>query len=287
VAIASLDPDDGDLAVAEYLAALERRPPVELAELMAVAELATRVDQKYLVPTELLTELMARLPEQLAVLDIDGRRVFDYESVYFDTEAFALYHQHIQGRRKRFKARTRTYRDTGEMMFEVKLKGLRGVTVKERLAYESAAADELTDEGRDFLHAVVDAAYGVAVPPLGPRLSTAYRRSTLVDREQRSRVTVDLDLTWSDDQTCCTATGLALVESKSGSGSGAVDLVLARMGIRPVRMSKYCIGVALLHPDMAANKWHRLLVRHFGWQRQAIEERGAADEPDDLELTAG
>jgi hypothetical protein len=59
------------------------------------------------------------------------------------------------------------------------------------------------------------------------------------------------------------------------------------MGIRPVRMSKYCIGVALLHPDMAANKWHRLLVRHFGWQRQAIEERGAADEPDGLELTAG
>ena len=126
VAIASLDPDDGDLAVTEYLAALEGRPPVELAELMAVAELTTRVDQKYLVPTELLTDLMARLPEQLAVLDIDGRRVFDYESVYFDTEAFALYHQHIQGRRKRFKARTRTYRDSGEMMFEVKLKGAAG-----------------------------------------------------------------------------------------------------------------------------------------------------------------
>ena len=38
-------------------------------------------------------------------------------------------------------------------------------------------------------------------------------------------------------------------------------------------MSKYCIGVALLHPEMAANKWNRLLVRHFGWQR---EDRAAA-----------
>ena len=68
---------------------------------------------------------------------------------------------------------------------------------------------------------------------------------------------------------------------------GAVDAVLARMGVRPVRMSKYCIGVALLHPDMAANKWNRLLVRHFGWQREDIEGRVEADEPDELELTAG
>ena len=158
---------------------LEGRPSVELAELMAVAELTTRVDQKYLVPTDLLPDLMARLPAPLAVLAIDGRRVFDYESVYFDTEAFALYHQHIQGRRKRFKARTRTYRDTGEMMFEVKLKGLRGVTVKERLCYDAPAADELTDEGLDFLHfggrrgvrrarAAARAAAQHGLPPLDP-----------------------------------------------------------------------------------------------------------------------
>jgi hypothetical protein len=273
MAIAPLEPDEGDLAVAEYLAGLARRPVVGLAELLAVAELTTRVDQKYLVPTTLLPDLMAGLPDRLAVLSIDGRRVFDYESVYFDTEGFALYHQHVQGRRKRFKARTRTYRDTGEVMFEVKLKGRRGETVKERLPYAAPAPGALTDEGRAFLHAVVDAAYGVPVPMVGPRLTTAYRRSTLVDLAHRSRVTVDLDLRWSDEQSRCAAADLALVESKSAVGSGPVDLALARMGVRPVRMSKYCIGVALLHPDMAANKWNRLLVRHFGWQR---EERAAS-----------
>jgi hypothetical protein len=49
-------------------------------------------------------------------------------------------------------------------------------------------------------------------------------------------------------------------------------VALAQMGIRPVRLSKYCIGVALLNPDMAANRWNRLLVRHFGWQRVAETE---------------
>jgi VTC domain len=268
--IAELEPSDGASAVLAYLSALEARPAVDLAQLLAVAALTTRVDQKYLVPTQLLPDLLGRLPDRLAVLSIDDRRLFDYESVYFDTECFELYHQHVQGRRKRYKARTRTYRDTGEVMLEVKLKGHRGETVKERLPYDAPGADELTGEGLAFLHSVVDEAYGLTVPDLGPRLTTAYRRSTLADLELNSRVTIDLDLRWSDGETCCAASDLALVETKSGSGVGPVDRVLGGMGIRPVRMSKYCIGVALLHPQMPANKWNRLLVRHFGWQREDV-----------------
>jgi hypothetical protein len=258
---------DGDLVVADYLRALAARPAVTLEEVLAVAELRTRVDQKYLVPLDALPELLEILPRGLAVLSIDDRRVFDYESVYFDTDCFALYHQHVQGRRKRYKARTRTYRDTGVVMFEVKLKGRRGETIKERLQYEEGGSRQLTGEGLAFLTDVVDQAYGLPVPALGPRLTTSYTRSTLVDLQQGARVTIDLNLRWSDGQTRCAAEDLALVESKSQSGSAAVDVALARMGIRPVRLSKYCIGVALLNPDMAANRWNRLLVRHFGWQR--------------------
>jgi hypothetical protein len=266
--------DDRDLVGADYARALHARPSVDLPALLAAAALTTRVDRKYLVPQSTLPALLAALPPRLAVLSIDDRRVFDYESVYFDTECFALYHQHVQGRRKRYKARTRTYRDTGDVMFEVKLKGRRGETVKERLPYAGGGVCELTGEGLAFLTDVVDRAYGLAVPTLGPRLTTSYRRSTLVDLEQQARVTIDLDLSWSDGQTCCTTTDLALVESKSSSGSGAVDVALARMGIRPVRLSKYCIGVALLNPEMAANRWHRLLVRHFGWQREPVRAAG-------------
>jgi hypothetical protein len=263
---------DGDLVVADYVRALTARPSVDLAQLLATAELTTRVDQKYLVPLDVLPELLETLPPRLAVLSIDDRRLFDYESVYFDTERFALYHQHLQGRRKRYKARTRTYRDTGVVMFEVKLKGRRGETVKERLEYDEGGPRQLTGEGLAFLTDVVEQAYGLAVPPLGPRLTTSYTRSTLVDLDQQARVTIDLNLTWSDGRTRCAAEDLALVESKSRSGSAAVDVALAQMGIRPVRLSKYCIGVALLNPDMAANRWNRLLVRHFGWQRVAETE---------------
>ena len=103
-----------------------------------MAALTTRFELKYLVPLEACPGPLDRLPARLAALDIGGRRIFDYESVYFDTADLALY-RHAQGRRKRYKARTRSYCDTGDTMFEVKLKGRRGQTVKERLGHDYAS----------------------------------------------------------------------------------------------------------------------------------------------------
>jgi len=57
-----------------------------------------------------------------------------------------------------------------------------------------------------------------------------------------------------------------LVETKS-RGHEPVDRVLSRLGVRPLSMSKYCLGTALLHPWLPANRWHRLLVKEFGHRR--------------------
>jgi VTC domain len=193
--------------------------------------------------------------------------MFVYQSVYFDTESFALYRQHVQGRRKRYKARTPSCCDTGDTMLEVKLKGGRGETVKERLPYDFGRRDELTCEGRAFITSVIEQAYGLSVPPRQPALTTAYHRATLVDVGRGSRLTIDINLSWSDGVNSHRAGHLALVESKSLSGSGPADALLASMGIRPARLSKYCLGVALLNPSTAANPWNRLLIRQLGWQR--------------------
>ena len=61
---------------------------------------------------------------------------------------------------------------------------------------------------------------------------------------------------------------MVIVETKSADGQGAADRALAELGIRPVSMSKYCLGVAALHPELPANKWSRLLTRH-DWARAA------------------
>jgi hypothetical protein len=64
---------------------------ISLAELNAAAALQERVDRKYVLTEERLAEMVDELGRSLAVLDIDGRRSFGYQSVYFDTETFESY----------------------------------------------------------------------------------------------------------------------------------------------------------------------------------------------------
>ena len=95
-----------ELAVASAAALVD---PIGLRELNELAELQTRVDRKYFVPADVFDRMIAELRDELRVLDIDGKRTFGYESVYFDTPDLATYRAHVQRRRLRFKARTRTY----------------------------------------------------------------------------------------------------------------------------------------------------------------------------------
>jgi VTC domain len=120
--------------------AAARVAPIGLDELMALAELQTRVDRKYFVPADVFGRMIAELAGGLRVLDIDGLRTFGYESVYFDTPHLDTYRAHLQRRRRRFKARTRTYTDSGLTMFEVKLAGAHGETIKQRLPYPAEHA---------------------------------------------------------------------------------------------------------------------------------------------------
>ena len=107
--------------------------PIGLDEL---DELQDRVDAKYVLPVTALPALLDRLDHR--VLEIDGRRVFGYRSTYFDTPELRLFRDHVQQRRRRYKCRTREY-DTGLRMFEVKLKGPRGRTVKYRSEQDTFA----------------------------------------------------------------------------------------------------------------------------------------------------
>jgi hypothetical protein len=268
--LAEVPPRDGLEPLLEVLAgSLADRRSVGLEEVLSSAGLTTRVEMKYVVPITTLPLLLEQLPEGLAALDVGGRRIFAYQSVYFDTDDFALYRHHVQGRRKRYKVRSRSYCDTGDALFEVKLKGRRGETVKERRIYDFQHRDEMTPDGRAFVESVVADAYGLEVPVLHPALATRYRRVTLVDTDEPSRLTIDVGLSWSDPQNCHQADHLALIESKSARGAGPIDAALRSLGMRPERMSKYCLGIALLHPDTAANRWSRLLRQQLGRERTA------------------
>src|SRR3954464_15390096 len=147
-----IDPVGQGSACADQVDEIVRRlPAVELSALEAGAALLTRVDRKYVVPVRTLKTLVHCLGGDWAALEIEGRRQFGYTSTYFHTADLATYRAHLQRRRRRYKVRVRQCIDSGSCMLEVKRKGLRGLTVKERRPHPDWQHAELGAEGHAFV----------------------------------------------------------------------------------------------------------------------------------------
>lgn len=226
---------------------LDRFAGIGLAELDERARLHERTDQKYVVPERALAAAFDGLADDFDVLDIDGRRAFTYDSIYFDGPGLPSFVHHRQGRRLRFKVRIRNYVDAGASFLEVKLKGKRRATVKRRLAL--GASDELDAAGLAFIEGAYAALYARDFDcDLAPSVRVRYHRTTLVARRGGERITIDREVSFEGDAGSVSASGgVAIVETKSSNGRGLADQVLRRLHQRPVaHCSKYCVGVSAL-----------------------------------------
>ncbi len=237
-------------------------PTISLGELNDAAALQRRVDRKYVLTAPELMELSNQLSARLAILEIEGQQDFGYESVYFDTADLRSFLGAARSRRHRFKVRTRHYVDSGDAMLEVKLRDGRGTTIKRRRSHSVLQVDRLDAAAIDF----VDTEIGQ--PGLGdqlrPVLTTSYRRTTMVDLEDVARVTIDADLRFRrPGEGQVGLNRCFVVETKSPGRPSFIDRSLWRLGVRPCKFSKYGIGMAVLDPTLASNKWHRTIARHF------------------------
>jgi hypothetical protein len=253
----------------QTLERLDDLRPVDLAALNAAAELQTRVDRKYILPSGALPAVLAELPAGSEVLEIGGERFLRYASQYFDTPDLDSYFGAARGRRRRFKVRARTYLDSGGSFLEVKTRGARSATVKDRVP---VVGDELD---ADAVAYAGDLLAGAGIPDadrlahrLAPVLLTRYRRATLLlpasSDGDASRATIDIDLAWMGAQgSRLRLPDSVIVETKSGQRAGALDRTLWRHGHRPASLSKYGTGMAALDPRLPSHKWRRVLTRHF------------------------
>ncbi len=243
---------------------IDQLAPVHLDELNATAGLMARVDRKYPLNHRTAETLIDLLPEGTRVLEIDGRHRFGYTSVYFDTTARHSYLMAARGRAHRFKVRVRHYRDSGDAFLEVKTRKS-GSTIKQRVEHDANQLFSIDPDHYSFITECLQAGgvYDIKPQWLRPALETSYTRTTLLAPDGSSRLTLDQDLVWTENGQVLRAPRLAVIETKSGSAAGQADKLLWRHGIRPQRMSKFATGLAALHPELPANRWHRTMQRHF------------------------
>jgi hypothetical protein len=222
---------------------------VGLEEVDRRAALQRRVDKKYLVTPDTLGSLLRSLRSDHEILEIEGRHVFEYESTYFDTASLECFHQHVEDRRPRYKARTRCYVDTGSCFFEVKVKRTDGETVKRNLEHDPDQRDEILPDARDLLvHTLTECGVETTGEAPEPKLVTRFRRVTLAARERPERITLDFGIEL--DALSAGAVGIGdhhvVVETKTPDGAGPCDRLLVGLGAESISLSKYRLGVGML-----------------------------------------
>lgn len=249
---------------------ISRFEGVSLEELDESAALQTRVDRKYVVTLDRACELIRTQTDRLAVLEIEATRAFEYRSTYFDTEDLLSYRTTAHGQRRRFKVRTRHYVDEDAHYLEVKTRGPRDETIKVRTPCSGFESERLRPESVAFVCDVVGRDFDDAA--LAAKVNTIYHRFTLLDRVSDSRITVDVNLAFQDTHGISKRfDSIAVLETKTAGPPTVVDRGLWAQGVRPARISKFGVAMALTNDGLAANRWNRVLRSHFRWEPVAHE----------------
>lgn len=246
------------------LDAVAARPAVGLDQLDLAAGLRRRFDDKFLIDQSAALAFVAGLGPDWVALEAAGVRSTTYVTTYFDTVDLRCYRDHLQGRRRRFKVRTRRYGDADSMMLELKLKGRAGQTVKHRwpLAGEEPLVLDLA--AMRLLDDTIQANYGWPIQAeLGRTVQTRYERITLANLARSERITIDRRLSTVSEEGCAEFdASQVLVETKATTRHGEGFNTMVRLGHRPRRVSKYCLGVVALRPGVRGNPWLSTL-RHL------------------------
>ncbi|MCG8524916.1 MAG: polyphosphate polymerase domain-containing protein [Opitutales bacterium] len=230
---------------------------VRLEEIESV-KLLNRVDTKYWFSVSKLPEILSELLFHYEVLEIEGSRIQNYHTEYFDTPGDDFYLDHHNGRSNRIKIRKRAYSDTGIHFLEIKRKSNKGRTLKTRTSTDALNCG-LEGQDAEFLREHTN----VCPTVLEQKICNRFKRITLINREGCERCTIDFELQFDDGRRQEELEQITIVELKQQSISSRSRLgeVLKTHQIRGTRFSKYCMGRAIMHPELKRNRLKPTLLK--------------------------
>jgi len=220
--------------------------------------LMDRTDTKFVLPLKLGLQILSEMQPHYQMLEIDGQRLQPYNTVYFDTPDYFFYREQLRSRDERYKLRIRTYLVNDLSFLEVKQRTNKGRTVKERI------------ELNDFWSILDPDAVGWAVKrlpaaawPLEPVLNNQFYRLLLINPDQAERITLDFDLQFSDQTNQVDSGSLVVAEVKRKSRHEESVFInwLRAVHQRQTSFSKYCLGLALLKPELKHNNMKPNLMK--------------------------
>ena len=224
--------------------------PIEVGELAESVALMRRYDRKFLITPDQAKQVVEAIGSGWRALEVSGTRVHQYRSLYYDTQDFDLFRAHVQGRRRRYKVRLRSQGGSQQTWLELKTKTGRAETIKLRWDREGRGFGEVTEAEWSNVHGALHATYGaIATPDLVAGIDFRYDRRTLVNSGSGERMTMDssLNARWSEHERDIVVGAVALEVKGVAENSDTLRL-MRQIGLRPMKLSKYCVAVSTLIP---------------------------------------
>lgn len=210
------------------------------------ANFMNRIDTKFPLRSDVLFEkILPYIVDDYYVVEINGLRYMEYETVYFDTPEDRFFTAHQNGKKDRYKVRKRTYVATGNRFLEIKHKNNKGKTKKKRIEITTSLSEIVPEEYGFLAEHLPD---DVIPQSLKAVIQNHFHRITLVRKDMGERCTIDCELGFKTPDDSNTETqGFSMVELKheAGAPKSPLQKVLAHNGIKQASFSKYCIGRVL------------------------------------------
>lgn len=237
-------------------AIIERFEAITLAEMDGV-KLQDRVDTKYVFGEDQLANVLEAMLPHYRLLEVGGVRGTRYRSLYFDTASLKHYQDHHNKRTFRSKVRFREYLGSDLVFLEVKRKTGRGRTDKKRIRVDRIP-EQLSAEQQAFV-----AKASRMAQPVEATLWNHFTRYTFVNRSTPERLTMDLDLRYSDPSQERELGGVIIAELKQERAdrtSPFVRIMRSRV-VQASGMSKYCVGMLLMQRNVKHNAFKAVLLK--------------------------
>ena len=241
---------------------LNEMTPISLDEMSAV-KLMNRIDTKYVADDLTVAKLFSLIKDEYYVQEIDGKRIAEYDSVYYDTADNHMYIIHQAKKLKRDKLRIRNYVDTGNYFCEVKHKNNHGRTKKKRIEVGEKVFEDLNAETavREFVEKELPT---YDYDGFQKKLSTTFERITIVNKGKTERITIDYNVrfhNFENDNDEGIAPLVIMELKRDGLCESFFQKTLFELRIKPLSISKYCIGRALTDKTLKQNRFKKKIIK--------------------------
>ncbi len=219
-------------------------------------KLMDRTDTKFTFSSGDLPLILDQLSSHYKVLSVDDNLKLSYQTQYYDTPGFDMYLRHHNDTLNRYKVRQRSYKESKTGFLEIKLKNNKGRTIKERIE-QTVLQSKWTETEKNFI------ANRTTYDPkmLNPSVLVKYTRITLINASFTEKVTFDSEISFFNENNVHELGNVVIAEVKQAvKAKTPAFAILKDLGIKPVSLSKYCLGVNYLYPDLKKNNFKQKLI---------------------------